>query len=285
MLNKSCFSPRTDMADEAHKLWQGSCKEKSEIQGVSAGKTKLYGLDLTEIEILNEQGELALGKAKGKYYSLELPDYFERSSEVFPDAVKAVSQLIKNCCGELSGTVLVASLGNPDITPDALGNLCASGILVTAHLSSEEFPQFSPLALCRPGVLGTSGMESSAQIKALCSLVKPELVIVIDALAGSDAERLCRCIQISNAGISPGSGVGNNRQEISFNTLAVPVISIGMPTVIDAGYFGGEKFSGMFVTPRNIDSQVRSGARLIAYGINLAVHRGINIEDIDSLVN
>ena len=108
---------------------------------------------------------------------------------------------------------------------------------------------------------------------------------MIDALAGTDLDRLCRCVQVSTAGISPGSGVGNDRQELSTETLGVPVIAIGIPTVIDAGMLGEEEFFGLFVTPRSIDALVRSGARVIAYGINLAVHQGLGIGDIDMLVS
>ena len=280
----SKFPIRTDMADEAHKLWQGSGREKGNLSGVTSAVTELRGMELTEINILDAEGEQALGKARGKYFSLTLPKFFDRGAADFPAAAQAVAELILRCAGDKFDSVLIAALGNPDITPDSLGSLAASNILVTRHLDRDDFPQFKPLALCRPGVLGTSGIESAAQVKSLCQLVKPGLVIVIDALAGSDAERLCRCIQVSDAGISPGSGVGNDRLELSRAVLGVPVISIGIPTVIDAGYLGGEAFGGMFVTPRVIDSLVRNGARVIAYGINMAVHRGIGIEDVDALV-
>lgn len=285
MYNIPSFSIRTDMADEAHKLWQTSNKEKSELSGVSARSYNIYGMEVSEVLILDEQGEASLNKARGKYFSLSLPEYCDRGSDAFVPAVKALSELIRRCNIDTSGTVLIAALGNPDITPDALGNITASNILVTAHLEKKDFPQFSRLALCRPGVLGTSGIESSEQIKAICALTNATTVIVVDALAGSDTERLCKCIQISDAGISPGSGVGNSRKEISTKLLGVPVISIGIPTVIDAAYFGGENFGEMFVTPRNIDSLVRRGAKLIGYAINSAVHTEISIEDMDALLN
>ena len=133
-------------------------------------------------------------------------------------------------------------------------------------------------------MLGSSGIESAVQIKLLCDEIRPELVIVIDALAGADLDRLCRCIQISSSGISPGSGVGNDRQELSRETLGAPVLSIGIPTVMDAGILAGEEMAGLFVTPRSIDSLVRAGARAIGYGINMAVHRGLSIEDMDLLL-
>ena len=277
------FSIRTDMADEAHRLWQGGAAQRTKLNGVRSATEHIHGLELIETQILDSEGEQALGKARGKYFSLSLPRLFDRGAAEFSDCVAALAELILRCTGTEFQSVLVAALGNPDITPDALGNLAAGNILVTRHLSREEFPQFKSVSLRRPGVLGTSGMESAEQVKQLCDLVRPSLVIAIDALAGSDGDRLCRCIQLSDAGINPGSGVGNNRQELSRTVLGVPVIAIGMPTVIDAGHFGGEGFGGMFVTPRNIDSVVRAAGRLIGYGINMAV-QGLSVEDIDGLI-
>lgn len=284
MKKSSVFFPRTDMADEAHSLWQGRAENKGIISGIRSRHFSFRALDITEIDILDREGEQAVKKARGKYFSLALPERFEINSEILSDCADAVAELICRCSPQKFDNVLVAALGNPDITPDALGNLTASNILVTRHLDRSRFPQFSSLALCRPGVLGTSGIESAQQIKSICALIEPQLVIVIDALSGSDAAKLCHCIQISDAGISPGSGVGNDRQEISQASLGIPVVSIGIPTVIDAGHFAGEGFEGMFVTPRNIDSLVRSGAKLIAYGINIAVHKGLSISDIDALL-
>jgi len=277
------FLIRTDMADEAHRLWQGSTEKRTELSGVRSGRGMLHGLELFETEILDREGEEALGKARGKYYSLSLPRHFERGAEDFHNTVTALAEIIKECSPKSFDRVLVAALGNPDITPDALGSLAASSILVTRHLDRKEFPQFRSITLCRPGVLGTSGMESAAQVKSLCSLSEAELVIVIDALAGSEAKRLCRCIQISDAGISPGSGVGNDRQELSRTSLGVPVVAIGMPTVIEPAHLGGSDLGEMFMTPRSIDSLVRNAGRLIGYSINMAVH-GLSVEDIDALV-
>ena len=281
------YQGRTDIATESFRQLDGSAGELTEKQGVIAVQERLHGLELMAVDILNETGAQALGKPVGKYFTLDLPQRFERGAEQFEAAAQTVGELIVRCC-EKRDSVLVAALGNPDITPDALGSLAASGIIVTRHLKQQapaDFASFSSLALCRPGVLGTSGVESAQQVKLLCSLLSPDLVIVIDALAGADLDRLCRCVQISTAGISPGSGVGNDRQELSAETLGVPVIAMGSPTVIDAGIFGEEGLSGLFVTPRSIDALVRSGAQVIAYGINLAVHQGLGIGDIDMLVS
>lgn len=272
---------RTDMADELRRRHAG------ELPGVVCGQEELHGLPVFSVEVTGGEGERSLGKPRGCYFTLSLPRWFDRGSESFPDAVHALAELISRCLPQTRAEVLVAALGNPDITPDALGSLAAGSVLVTRHLKRKEpssFQAFCSLSLCRPGVLGTSGIESATQIKTLCRELRPELVVAIDALAGSEAEQLCRSVQVSDAGISPGSGVGNDRQELSRRSLGVPVVSIGMPTVIDAGFFGGEAVRGMFVTPRDVDSQVRAGARVIAYALNLALHRGIEIADVDALL-
>lgn len=275
------YSIRTDMADELKRQHVG------ELPGVRCHEETLRGLSVFVVEVLNIEGEKALGKPQGQYYTLTLPRWFDRGADGFEEAVRALAELIGRCLPSEHGEVLAAALGNPDITPDALGSLTASSLLVTRHLKEqdpEQFSRFCSLALCRPGVLGTSGIESARQIATLCEALRPQLVVVIDALAGAEAEQLCRCVQVSDAGISPGSGVGNDRQELSRHTLGVPVLTVGMPTVIDAGFFGGGEFRGMFVTPRDVDSLVRAGGRLIGYALNLALHTGINIADVDALV-
>ena len=272
------------MASEAHRDY----KKGKALPGVSAKEETLNGFPLYSVEIINEDGAQALRKPVGKYYTLEPERFFERGSDSFAPAAQAVAQLIKNCSDGLApSSVLVAALGNPDITPDALGPLTASHLIVTRHLKHSGDPIFSSfhsLALCRTGVLGTSGIESALHIKTLCALLKPELVIAVDALAGSDPDRLCRTIQVNSAGVAPGSGVGNDREELSLDYLGVPVVGIGVPTVIDSELFGSGSNTHMFVTPRNIDSLVRSAARLIGYGIDLAVHDGLSIGDIDMLI-
>ncbi len=283
------LNSRTDMALEAYNICSQSEKSGKEIEGVIVRKESVSNVVVHSVEIVNEMGANALGKSIGKYYTIELDSHFERGSEFFQSAAFAVSDLIGRCLpNSFCSSFLIAALGNPDITPDALGSLAASSILVTRHLkqtSQADFDYFASTSLCRTGVLGTTGIESAAQIKMLCDCINPDCVIAIDALAGADISRVCSTIQISDSGIAPGSGVGNSREELCFNTLGVPVISIGMPTVIDAAALSCDKaLDAMFVTPRDIDSSVRNAGKLIAYGINLALHKGISISDIDYLV-
>lgn len=279
---------RTDLASEAHALWRRSAGEATELPGVRAQRERLGDLELTAVEILDAQGEKALGKPRGHYFTLELPEICDRGAVSFAAAAEAIASLLRRCEGlRGEGTVLVVALGNADITPDAVGSLAAESILVTRHLkqSSPLFSAFRPTALCRTGVLGTTGMESALQIRALCRDLRPDCVIAIDALAGVALRRLCRSVQICDTGIAPGSGVGNDRQALNAETLGLPVIAIGVPTVVDASLFSDDpSLQTMFVTPRDIDSAVRSVSRLIGYGLDLALHEGLSIGDIDMLI-
>ena len=275
---------RTDLAAEARRQISGG---EAELPGVSFREETLFGLKLESLEVRAGEGARRLGKPPGRYFTLLLPESPGRGDGSFERCVRAVAELIGRCLPKKAETVLVAALGNPDITPDALGPLAAESILVTRHLKQrqpEDFGAFCSLALCRPGVLGTSGMESALQVKTLCAALRPDLVLVIDALAGAEAEHLCRTVQVTDSGIAPGSGVGNDRPAFSRESLGVPVVAVGMPTVVDAGLFGGEAASGMFVTPRSIDSLVRAAGRVIGYGVDLALHRGISMEDVDALL-
>ena len=275
---------RTDIASEA----LGAEKIAAPIPGLNWARENLFGLPVVSVEISGNEASRKLSKPEGLYFTLDIGGECERRGDSFSSAVKAIAQLLQRCFGQIKNCCLVAALGNPDITPDAIGPLSASNILVTRHLKEQQHPlfdSFSSVALCRTGVLATSGVESARQIKTLCNELEPDFVIAIDALAGNEADKLCRSIQISTGGIAPGSGVKNDRMELNKHSLGVPVIAVGVPTVIDAGSLCGEKkLSEMFVTPRGIDSQVRSCARLIGYGINMALHKGITIEDIDMLM-
>lgn len=279
------YNTRTDLASEARKLLS---PEIGEEQGIIARKETLYGLPVVAVEIISDIGAKALGKPQGKYYTLTLPPRFERGAPDFSAAARAVGALIRRCAPSGVTDCLIAALGNPDITPDAFGSLAAESVLVTRHLKRRAVPGFDALsstALCRTGVLGTTGVESAAQLRALTREVTPELIIAVDALAGCEVDGLCRTVQISSGGIAPGSGVGNDREVLSRESLGVPVVAVGVPTVIDAAAFApDEGLRGMFVTPRDIDALVRAAGRVVGYGINLALNPDISVEDIDLLV-
>ncbi len=274
---------RTDIANE---LRLQQCAGKvTELPGIRATEEELSGFAVTTVEILDQQGETVLGKPIGRYITMELPRHLQ---DHFEDAALTLASLIHRCADNMPQRILLAGLGNPDITPDALGSLSAAHFLVTRHLKQQEpsaFASCRSTMLCRPGVLGTSGMESAQQIRALCDAFHPQLVLVVDALAGADLQMLCRSVQICNTGIAPGSGVGNSREALNQETLGVPVIAIGVPTVVDASAFSSDDtLQGMFVTPRSIDSLVRSCAKLIGYGVNLALHEGMDIGELQLLL-
>jgi len=292
------FAQRTDLAAESRELLLGT--KPGDIDGVEYEDSEARGLIFHKLSIINENAQTALGKPIGTYFTAEIASVLRRESESFIDTVSAISELIKQLIGETEkdGCTLIVGLGNRDITPDAIGPLSLESILVTRHLkehSPQDFEFLSPVAAISPGVLGTSGIESSDYIKWVCDNLKPQIVIAIDALAARGLDRLCKTVQITNTGITPGSGVGNNRSAINSEVLGVPVIAIGVPTVVDIrsllADMGDAKLSEntvnsneMIVTPRNIDSEVACASRIVAYSINLALHNGLTVEDIDMLV-
>ncbi len=284
---------RTDLAAEAHRLWRESAGETTELAGVKAESREEEGFPIEVVSILDEEGEAALGKPKGTYISIDLAPLADRVEGAFDRAAALLASKLKELLNlKEKDAVLVCGLGNSAITADNIGPGAAKMTLATRHLVErmpEDFAAFRPVAVLEAGVLGTTGVESGEIVEALAEKVKPAAVIAVDALAARSMARLCRTLQLSDTGIVPGSGVGNARKELSRNTLGVPVIAIGIPTVVDAatlaadimeqagiGERAGEdvaRFGGqMIVTPRDIDSRSAECARLIAYGINMALH-------------
>ena len=297
------FAKRTDLALEARELWQESAEKTSRLSGVKAVKTKLEGYPVTRVDILDERGEQALGKPRGTYRTVDLTTFWQRRSDFFERAVRAVgSQLKELLPGE--GPVLVIGLGNGAMTPDAIGPLAADSVLVTRHLIAampKHFSGFRPVAVQRTGVLGTTGVESAEAVRGLVEQVQPALVIAIDALASRRVGRVCTTVQLSDTGIIPGSGVGNHRAALNQETLGVPVFSIGIPTVVDAATLAadlleesgimdidGDKLrssqQNLMVTPRDIDQQVRDLGKVVGYGINWAL-QDLEIEEINALLS
>ena len=277
---------RTDIAAEAWRLWAESADTLTELPGVIARTHSLGNLSIEQVEIRSPEGSQALHKAQGLYFTLEMPSLPTRGHPDFVAAAAALGDLIRRCLPSQPSAALVVLLGNGDITPDALGSLTAPWLLVTRHL--REHPGFADacsVAVCRPGVLGTSGVESAQQVSAMVKLLRPDCVLCVDALAGADPSRVCRTVQVCSTGISPGSGVGNNREALNLESLGVPVVAIGVPTVLDAATLSPDaQLSDCFLTPRSIDLSVRSAARLIGYGLNLALQPQFTVPDIDLLI-
>ncbi len=275
---------RTDLASEVVQR-----PENASLAGLELNEERICGCRVTAVKIDGGEASKVLCKPIGNYLTLELDEYIRRRENSFSDAANALSQLMRRFAEiQNAQSFLVACLGNRAITPDAVGPEVSDSLIVTRHLKQslpQEFAALSSVAVLRTGVLGTTGIESAQSLKALCGLVQPDCVIAVDALASGELDRLCRNVQICDSGIAPGSGVGNDRAELNRESLGVPVIAVGVPTVIDAAAFcADESAAGLFVTPRNIDELVRSVSKLVAYGLNLALHPGLSIADVDMLV-
>ena len=228
------FTKRTDLAIEAHELWQESAGKTTRLAGVKATEKKIQGYPVTQVDILDREGEAALGKPAGSYRTLDLTAFWQRGDGFFDRAVRAVGQQVKELTPD-SGPVLVVGLGNRAMTPDAVGPLAADSILITRHLIDampQHFSGFRPVAALRPGVLGTTGVESAEAVRGLVDRLHPSAVIAVDALASRRVGRVCCTVQFSDTGIIPGSGVGNHRSALNRETLGVPVLAVGVPTVV-----------------------------------------------------
>lgn len=277
------FYARTDLAAEA------SARLDTTVEGVKTEELTVRGCKVSKVEITSPAGAEAIGKPEGKYLTIEMEEYVNRRAVSFSDCANALAELLSSFNAVSSAkSFVIACLGNRAVTPDAVGPATADSLIVTRHLKAslpDEFAAFSSVAVVRTGVLGTTGIESAQAVLSMCELVQPDCVIAVDALASGEVGRLCRNIQICDTGISPGSGVGNDRAAINAEYLKRPVIAVGLPTVVDASAFTqDEAAKGLFVTPRNIDELVKSVSKLLAYGINLAVHSGMSVEDVDMLV-
>lgn len=234
------FQVRTDLALEAHER-HAEENETSSIQGVIVKEREVEGIKLTNVNI-SEEGSRRIGKKPGHYLTLEMQGIRKRDSalqekveEVF---AKQFAEFIESLGLSRDASCLVVGLGNWNVTPDALGPIAVEKVLITKHLfdlSPENVQEgFRPVSAISPGVMGVTGIETSDIIDGVIEKTKPDFVIAIDALASRSIERVNTTIQISDSGIHPGSGVGNKRKELSYETLGIPVISIGVPTVVDA---------------------------------------------------
>ena len=221
----SKYQVRTDLAIDY-------VEEKSELEGVKHKTANINGIKVTNVELLKKN---ALNKKKGKYITLEFEDVTdfnnrEKIIKTLTLVLKKMLNLKKNSFG------LIVGLGNDKSTPDSLGPLVVNDIIVTNHLYllNEMSSSFKRVAAINPGVMGETGIETSDIIESIVNKIHPDYIIVIDSLASKSIERLNKTIQITDTGIHPGSGIGNKRKEISKDTIGIPVIAIGVPTVVDA---------------------------------------------------
>lgn len=276
---------RTDLAFESYEQ-----QEKTALEGVAIRQSG----PVTTVQITSEAGARALGKPVGRYVTYRAVDSFDAAFS-FEACVHTLSGLLAGMLPDLhGGTVLVACLGNAWITADSIGPKVFSNILATRHLPREKagrFP-FQSVSALSAGVLSQTGIESCEIIAGVAGQIHPACIIAVDALAASSCTRLGNTVQIADSGIVPGSGVGNHRHEISQKTLGVPVIAVGIPTVVETSVLVGELAGeaaakapgGVFVTPREIDRITTLGARLIGMAINCALQPRFSLDEITSLL-
>lgn len=275
------MNDRTDLAAEAF--------ERSRLS-VPGGATcvrhrhEQAQLEIQRIQIFTEQAAEEIGKAVGKYVTIRMTDApMDSYSAVTELRTRIIADEIKLLCPDPK-RILVAGLGNRDITPDAVGPLCADGVFATRHIKrlarEIDTGDLTEMSVIRPGVLGQTGVEASDIVRTVCSAIGADTVIAVDALACSDSQNLGRTIQLTDTGISPGSGVANSRKELSESTLGAACVAVGVPTVTDFSS-GGES---MMVTPRNVDQLVKSAADYISMAVNLAFQPALSYADLRSLV-
>jgi spore protease len=251
--------------------------------GISHKKNRISGLLLTETR-LGENNPF--GKPAGIYTTLHCDSLLGRDEIA---ETEALAQVLGSLIPQ-TGKILLAGLGNANITPDSLGVRAASHIVATAHLSeADEFRELGmrEIYVTEPGVLAQTGMESGTQLKFIADGVKPDMVVVIDSLACAEPERLGRTIQVTDTGIAPGSGVGNMRREISRRTLGIPTVAVGCPTVIDLSSLAPEVGKILeneaMVVPRDIDSMINHFAKVISKALNSVLIPALSEAEIEKL--
>ena len=287
---------RTDLAVEAIE----NHKTAAALPHVRQSDRTLEGFAVHEVRILSEDAAREIGKPQGRYLTLELDALIRREEDAFPRACKALSTLLRELLPRPNdGPVLIAGLGNRMITPDAIGPQTADHVIATRHLvsqSPEVFADWRPVSALAPGVLGQTGVETGEVICGVLDRVRPAAVIAVDALAAGRLSRLLRTVQLADTGITPGAGVGNARAALNEETLGVPVIAVGVPTVVDGATLAHEISSQLgqpacealddlsqpvMITTRDIDREVADISRMIGYAVDMALHPHLSVADID----
>lgn len=279
--------------------------------GIDVEKRKRDGGRLKEVVITvkNEEGERILGKPKGIYITLEGVDLADNDGKFHEEMSALLAEHLEKLLGSRKN-ILVAGLGNREVTPDAVGPLVVQNLFVTRHLKEYPFTRKMRASMAiAPGVMAQTGMETGEILRGIIGKTAPEVLVVVDALAAKTSGRLNKTIQICDTGIAPGAGVGNERQEISEKTMGIPVIAVGVPTVISVPAMAGdimqsfleslgdekmlniyeswsdqekyrfmaeslhEELFGLFVTPKEIDEAVKRISYTISEGINRVIAR------------
>ena len=309
------FNFRTDMAIERNDIYKKQNNIENQIDGIETEEEEKDQIKISRVKILNEQGEKALAKPKGDYVTLDVKNIktvdeegIEKIAEILGDELR---EIIKKHISDTED-ILVVGLGNLYVTPDALGPKVVPEIQVTRHILQympSAMPEDTrPVSAISPGVLGITGIETMEILKGIVDNIKPKMIIVIDAIASRRIERISSSIQIADTGIVPGAGVGNTRKEISIKTLGIPVIALGIPTVVDLASITNDcidlfieslqqkamsndylnklrekdnyeeikealipKDYNMIVTPKEIDKLIENMSKIVSKGINMSL--------------
>ena len=309
------YNFRTDLAVERNDIYKKVNNIQSEIDGIEIENESREETDISRVKIINEDGENKLGKPIGNYITLDVKNIKLADDEKIEQIAEVLADELRKVIGEhVTDTedILVVGLGNMYVTPDALGPKVIPHIEITRHIL-EYMPKVMPedtrpVSAISPGVLGTTGIETMEVLKGIVDNIHPQLLIVIDALASRSIERISSSIQIADTGIVPGAGVDNKRKEISIKTLGIPVIALGIPTVVDLASITNDcinlfieslqqkamsnsylndikekdnyeeikealipKDYNMIVTPKEIDKLIENMSKIISKGINKAV--------------
>ncbi|MCI8411175.1 MAG: GPR endopeptidase [Clostridia bacterium] len=310
------YNFRTDLASERRDIYQKANKLENEIDGIESEKEEIdENIKVERVKITNENGEKAIGKPVGNYITIDIKKLKIAQEEEIEKAAQTLSNELRNIIDthiDKQGEILVVGLGNIYVTPDSLGPKVINDIEVTRHVI-KYLPQYVEegtrmVSAISPGVLGTTGIETVEILKGIVDNIKPKLVIVIDALASRSIERISSTVQISDTGIVPGAGVGNTRSEISENSLGIPVVAIGIPTVVETAVLVNDSLDlfiqklqdeaksndylnklkeednyeeikqallpqdyNLIVTPKEIDDLIENMTEIVAQGINNSV--------------
>lgn len=307
---------RTDLALERRDLYRKANNISNEIDGLETQEEQLgEDIKVYRVKVLNEKGEEAIGKKKGNYITIDIKNLKVAGEEDIQKASETVTKELKSLIGNLIGNqddILVVGLGNLYVTPDSLGPKVIQDIDITRHILT-YMPEVldkntRPVSAVSPGVLGTTGIETLEILKGIVDNVHPKLLIVIDALASRSMERISSTVQIADTGIIPGAGVGNQRKELTIDTLGIPVVAIGIPTVVEAATIAADSLDlfikkvqdeaksneflnqlqdedkyqmikevlapaeyNFIVTPKEIDELIENMSSIVARGINFAI--------------
>ncbi|MDD3652934.1 MAG: GPR endopeptidase [Desulfotomaculaceae bacterium] len=319
------FSINVDLAVEAHDLVRGQTGR--EIPGVIVDREKYDNSTVTIVKVVEEQAEQLIGKPRGNYITIDAPILRENNRSAQQEVAEILAKKLSSLFNlPENANILLVGLGNWNATPDSLGPKVVDHSMVTRHLfkyAPEELAEgMRSVSAIAPGVLGITGIETAEIIKGIVEKIQPELIIVIDSLAAGSVERIATTIQIADTGINPGSGIGNKRASINQESMGVPVIAIGIPTVVHAAVIAQvtveqfieqlkvnpvldqiyknlrpdftqqvinqvlQPFAGnLMVTPKEIDTLILNTSKIIAGGISMALHPSIDFEDFNMYLN